>query len=106
MITTLLLGLLFLLPIIVLWLRAVRPHRMPWWLAFLTVVIPGWALVIVLAALNETPDGGAAKVFALFFGWGFVLVSFAPWLLIYGLIQWVRRFRLRRREPSSNIQRT
>jgi len=52
----------------------------------------GWALALVAAMLRETPDTGAAKVFALFFGWAYaLLVWFLPWLFIYGIIQVVRR---------------
>ncbi|MBM3883601.1 MAG: hypothetical protein FJ387_28495 [Verrucomicrobia bacterium] len=56
------------------------------------VVGLGWALALVAAMLRETPDTGAAKVFALFFGWAYaLLVWFLPWLFIYGIIQVVRR---------------
>ena len=48
-------------------------------------------LVVVGAMLRETPDGGAGHVGALFFGWAFVLLWFAPWLLGYAVIQFFRR---------------
>jgi hypothetical protein len=57
----------------------------------LTVVGIGWALMVVGAMLRETPDGGAGHVGALFFGWAFALTWFAPWLLVYALIQYFRR---------------
>jgi hypothetical protein len=63
---------------------------MPWWAAFTVVVVLGWPLALVIAVLNETPDQGAPKVFALFFGWAFALAWFCQWLLVYGVIQLVR----------------
>ena len=84
-------GAFLLLPVIVLWVRATRPKRMPWWAVFAVVVVLGWPLALAIAALNETPDQGASKVFALFFGWAFALAWFLQWLLVYGVIQLVRR---------------
>ena len=51
----------------------------------------GWVLVFVGAMLQETTAGGAGHVGALFFGWAFVLIWFAPWLLVYAGIQFFRR---------------
>jgi hypothetical protein len=79
------------LPLAVLGLRAARPRLMPWWAVVSTVVGLGWALVVVGAMLRETPEGGAGHVGALFFGWAFVLIWFAPWLLAYAVIQFFRR---------------
>ncbi len=79
------------LPLAVLGLRAARPKLMPWWAVFSIVVGLGWALVLVSAMLRETTEGGAGHVGALFFGWAFVLVWFAPWLLVYALLQFFRR---------------
>jgi len=79
------------LPLAVLGLRAARPKLMPWWAVFSIVVGLGWALVAVGAMLRETTEGGAGHVGALFFGWAFVLIWFAPWLLVYGVIQFFRR---------------
>ena len=79
------------LPLVVLGLRATRPKRMPWWLGCLLVVLLGWALILATAMLRETPESGAGKVFALFFGWAYALVWFTPWLLVYGVIQLFRR---------------
>ena len=79
------------LPLVVLGLRAARPKLMPWWAVFLIVVGLGWGLVFVSAMLSETANGGAGHVFALFFGWAFVLIWFAPWLLVYAAIQYFRR---------------
>ena len=79
------------LPPVVLGLRAARPKLMPWWAVLSIVVGLGWVLVLVGAMLNETANGGAGHVFALFFGWAFVLIGFAPWLLVYGAIQYFRR---------------
>jgi hypothetical protein len=79
------------LPLAVLGLRAARPMLMPWWAVFATVVGQGWALVVVGAMVRETPEGGAGHVGALFFGWAFVLIWFAPWLLVYAGIQFFRR---------------
>jgi hypothetical protein len=85
-----------LLPVIVLWLRATRPERMPWWAAFAIALALGWLLVLLIAVLNETPDRGAPKVFAWFFGWAFALAWFLPCLLVYGSIQLVRRLYVKR----------
>lgn len=79
------------LPLVVLGLRAARPERMPWWPACLLSVLLGWALILATAMLSETPENGAGKVFALFFGWAYVVVWFVPWLLVYGVIQLFRR---------------
>lgn len=84
------LGLLAVLPIAVLGLRAARPGRMPWWAVFLTVVGLGWPLCLFGAMLQETSKGGAGHVGALFFGWALVLLWFAPWLLAYAVIQFLR----------------
>jgi hypothetical protein len=78
------------LPLAVLGFRAARPRLMPWWAVFATVVGLGWVLVVVGAMLRETPEGGAGHVGALFFGWAFVLIWFAPWLLAYAVIQYFR----------------
>ncbi len=96
MLTMICLAGFLLLPIIVLSFRAIRPKRMPWWAVFPIVIVLGWLLVLVTAMLNETPDGGAPKVFALFFGWAYALVWFVPWLLVYGVIQLVRKWCLTR----------
>ena len=85
-----------LLPLAVLGLRAVQPKRLPWWAAFLIVVTLGWPLVLGAAILNETPDHGAARVFALFFGWAYALAWFIPWLLVYGVLQLFRRLYAKR----------
>lgn len=79
------------LPPVVLGLRAARPSLMPWWAAFVIVVGLGWLLLFISANLNETAHGGAGHVFALFFGWILVILWFAPWLLAYAVIQFVRR---------------
>ena len=79
------------LPLAVLGLRAARPTRMPWWAALLLVVGLGWALALVAAMLRETPERGAGKVVALFFGWAYALAWFTPWLLVYAVIQFFRR---------------
>lgn len=81
------------LPPVVLGLRATRPRLMPWWAVFLIVLGLGWPLVIVGGMLQETKEGGAGHVGALFFGWALVLLWFAPWLLVYGVIQFFRRHR-------------
>ena len=84
---------LALLPLVALGLRAARPRLMPWWAAFLLVVGLGWGLLIVSALVNESSKGGAGHVGALFFGWVIMLAWFLPWLLGYGLVQFVRRRR-------------
>lgn len=81
------------LPLVVLGLRAARPKLMPWWAVFLIVIGLGWVVVFVSAMLNETANGGAGHVGALFFGWAIVLIWFAPWLLAYAVIQLFRRRR-------------
>lgn len=84
---------LALLPLVVLGLRVARPKLMAWWAVFSIVVGLGWALVLVGAMLNETKNGGAGHVFALFFGWAIALLWFVPWLLVYAVIQLFRRRR-------------
>lgn len=79
------------LPLAVLGLRAARPKRMPWWAVFSITCGLGWALALVSAMLREGPETGAGHVFALFFGWAYALVWFAPWLLAYAVIQSLRR---------------
>jgi len=81
------------LPPVVLGLRAARPKLMPWWAAFSIVIGLGWGLVLAGAMLNETANGGAGHVGALFLGWAIVLLWFAPWLLVYGVVQLFRRRR-------------
>jgi len=75
------------LPLVLLGLRAARPRVMPWWAVFLLAIGLGWVLVLVSAMLNETKNGGAGHVFALFFGWAIALIWLAPWLLGYAVIQ-------------------
>lgn len=79
------------LPVALLGLRAARPRLMPWWAVVSIMGGLGWALALVGAMLRETPEGGAGKVGALFFGWAIALIWFAPWLLLYGVGQFVRR---------------
>jgi hypothetical protein len=86
------------LPLVVLGLRAARPKLMPWWAVFSIVVGLGWVLVLVGAMLKERAEGGAGHVFALFFGWAIVLIWFAPWLLVYAVVQFFRR---RRATPNA-----
>ena len=81
------------LPVVVLGLRAARPRLMPWWAVFTIQVGLGWVLMIVSAMIQETKQGGAGHVGALFFGWALVLIWFAPWLLVYAVIQVFRRRR-------------
>ncbi len=101
------------LPFAVLLLRAFRPKRMPWLLAFLAVAVLGWLFVngavyfkfeylgdLMHSYGNNPPEDlvklwsndGAQRVFALLFGWVYALVWFAPPLLIYKLIQLSRRW--------------
>lgn len=80
-----------LLPLAVLGLRAARPKLMPWWAVFSITFGLGWALALVGAMLRQTPEGGAGHVGALFLGWAFALIWFAPWLLVYAVIQFFRR---------------
>lgn len=87
------------LPLCVLALRAACPKLMPWWAVFMIVIGLGWGLVLVSAMWNETTAGGAGHVFALFFGWAIVLVWFAPWLLVYAVIQLLRRRAVSRTWP-------
>jgi len=88
---SLVIGAFFSLPVIVLWTRWRWSKRMPWWAVVLAVVAVGWPLTLAGAVLNETPDRGAPMVFALYFGWLYSLLWFLPWLLVYGIFQFVRR---------------
>jgi hypothetical protein len=85
------LALFTLLPALVLGIRFTRPNRMPWWLAAPVLLLLGWAQVLAVALLNESPDEGGANVFALFFGWILALLWTTPWLLGYGLLQLLRK---------------
>ncbi len=76
--------------------RFIRPRFMPWWAVMAVSILGGWALILVAAALSETPDRGAPKVFALFFGWAYSLVWLVPWLVVYGIVQLV----FRRKSPG------
>ena len=95
-VTAILLALFAALPPTLLGFRVFRPSRMPWWALTAILIILGEILIVAVAMLNETPDGGAAKVFALFCGWLYALLWVLPWLLVYGLIQGVRRWRWNR----------
>jgi hypothetical protein len=55
------------------------------------MVLLGWILVFAMALLSETPERGAGKVFALYFGWAYAIVWFSPWVLAYGVMQFFRR---------------
>lgn len=79
------------LPLVVLGLRAARPNRMPWWAVFSITLGLGWALAFFGAMLREGPETGAGHVGALFFGWAFALIWFAPWLLVYAVVRFFRR---------------
>ena len=68
-----------------------RPRFMPWWAAFSTVTVLGWGLILVSAMLSEETAGGSGHVGALFLGWAFALAWFAPWLLAYAVVQFLRR---------------
>lgn len=55
------------LPVVVLGLRVARPTLMPRWAVCLLVIGLEWVPVLVSAMLNETKNGGAGHVVALFF---------------------------------------
>jgi hypothetical protein len=93
--TTVLLVLFAILPPAVLVWRAVRPWRFSLWVTVVLLVLAGWGLILAVALLRETPDGGGAKVFALFFGWTYAAVWMAPWLVVYGFYQFIRGRRTR-----------
>lgn len=86
-----------LLPVIVLVFRALRPNRIPWWAAFTTTAGLGWVFVLGATLAMETPDDGAKRVFALFFGWLYGLVWFLPWLAAYGAVHVIRQHLEKRR---------
>ncbi|MFM8878678.1 MAG: hypothetical protein ACKOKG_06030 [Verrucomicrobiota bacterium] len=79
------------LPAGVLAVRAVWPRLMPWWAMLLVLLGVGWPVMVFGAMLTETQGGGAGHVGALFFGWALMLLWFAPWLIVYALIQRLRR---------------
>ena len=91
----LLIILFLLLPPTAVGLRFFRPKKTRWGLTFAVVIILQWALVLGAAMLNETPETGAAKVGALFFGWAYGLVWSTLWFGGYGIIQFVRAKRSR-----------
>lgn len=84
------------LPAGVLGLRAVMPRLMPWWAMLLTLLGVGWPVLVFGAMLQESRSGGAGHVGALFFGWALLLLWFVPWLIVYALIQGIRRRRAAR----------
>lgn len=81
-----------LVPIAVLAIRAFRPRFMPWWAVFGVTVGIGWGLAVASAWIHEGPDTGAGHVGALFFGWALALLWLLPWLIVYAIVQGVRRF--------------
>jgi len=93
------------LPYAALSVRFFRPQSLPWWALIPLVIVFGWFLTLCGAALGETPDSGAGKVFALFFGWAYAVAWFIPALAIYAIVQLARRLMairkpLRRSAPS------
>lgn len=83
-----------------------------WWLIYTIVVLVGWVAVLgavifyyqylgdCIASYQTPPqelverwaNDGAKKVFALFFGWLYSLLYSAPWLILYILAHFVRKF--------------
>ena len=88
--TIVLITLFLLLPPAVVALRFFRPKKAPWGVAFAVVIVAQWAIVLGAAMLNETPETGAAKVFALFFGWAYGLAWSTLWFGGYGVLQFIR----------------
>lgn len=101
----------FLLPVVVLCVRAQRPKLMPWWLALLVVALLGWlfsigivefhfaALADQIRAYGEhapedlrrqwATDTGRPFVFML--GWIYGPIYFIPCVAIYTILQLVSR---------------
>ena len=100
-VSDLLLYLFLALPGLLLLFRGLRPSWVRWWMVGVLQIVLGAILVLAVAILKETPDSGAAKVFALFFGWAYALIWFLPWLALYGLVQW---WRARRPDRASGGQ--
>ena len=108
--------LLFLaVPPIALWVRARRGPRFPWVAVVLTIAAFGWLSYNAYAywhfehlceavygveepteeALQRCTTDGAARTFALLFGWLFALLYASPLFAFYGGLAWLRA---RRRE--------
>src|SRR5262245_60629219 len=106
-----------------LFIRLVKPARMPWWLIVVLAASLGWLwsnlavsfyyehLGDLLAQhggvgsapqelIDEWQNDGAKRVFALLFGWLYGLVYLAPWLVVYGMLQAVQRVSRRRRAAA------
>jgi len=69
---------------------------MPSWTASLVVATLGWLLWLGAALTADQENSGAPEVFAVFFGWAFALLWFAPWLLGFGVVNLVRNRYARR----------
>jgi len=94
---------------------------MPWWFLFVLVFVFSWIFVNgtvyfyyahlgdVLNTYGGNPpadfiekltNDGAKKVFALFFGWLYGLIYFSPWLMLYGVFQFIRRNKIQKQFPQ------
>ena len=111
------LGLFLLLPPTVLLARATWGRQIQGWLGWVScllgIAVFGWVLVNITVhfyyfhlddlietygshppkeLVKEWTADGAKKVFALLFGWLYALVYFSPWLIIYMIVQGLRRW--------------
>jgi hypothetical protein len=95
-------------------LRFAKPRRMPWWLLAVLAAALGWVLsnlavhfyyqhlddlIAESGGPNSAPkelldawqNDGAKRVFAYLFGWAYGLVYLMPWLVVYLLVNALRR---------------
>lgn len=116
---------LWLCPGILLLLRYQKSTKFSWWLVIIMALVIGWVLTIGTsfsttnalsaqireyeASAKPVPDqlmkdwaGDAHVVFALFFGWAFAAIIFIPWLILYGIMQGMRKA-LGTNRNSSNL---
>jgi hypothetical protein len=102
----------FILPPSVLGFRLVKRNNMSWWILLFLIAGVSWVLVNgavyfyheylgdILRAYSDDPpvellqrwsNDGAKRAFALLFGWLYGLVYLMPWLVVYGVLQLIRR---------------
>jgi hypothetical protein len=103
------------LPAILLAIRFFRPRLLPWWAMTLLVSFLGWGVINVTVYFHyqhlgdlirgygdNAPDAltdawaadGAKRVFALYFGWIYGLVYSIPFLVLFGILWTIRRWRI------------
>ncbi len=111
------LALFLALPPFVLFARSRFGESFPWWAVVLIVAGGGWLFVnvwnyfygaynceLVFGVENPPEDAlarctndGARNTFALLFGWLYALIYSIPFFLLFAVVAWIRRRKLRPR---------